>query len=276
MKFRITQIKNSTLILAFMAIFSAALLSIKISDFIYNPQSPILIQIQINGKKFLNSKCECRKNELIYLQLKDHLIIYSFDQIKSETKYLYSISVEEFEKSKFTCDMYSLLRRGKSQKVISYSLYGTNQFYYKKLKVIVKQMKKFYPDWSMRIFHDNSINRTIKCEIECLKNDENNNNNNETYFDNVDFCNIETDLKLNPKILKNNQHQNEQTSFTFAYTQLNLSYVHAMMWRFLPIGDSFVNVFSSRDTDSFILQREVDSVNIWLDSNKIGHIMRGK
>ena len=48
-----------------------------------------------------------------------------------------------------------------------------------------------------------------------------------------------------------------------------------MMWRWLPIGDSFVDVFNSRETDSFILQRELDSVQYWLKSNKTDHIMRG-
>ena len=48
-----------------------------------------------------------------------------------------------------------------------------------------------------------------------------------------------------------------------------------MKWRWLPIGDSFVDIFSSRDSDSYFLQREVDSVNVWLSSNKPGHIMRG-
>ena len=47
------------------------------------------------------------------------------------------------------------------------------------------------------------------------------------------------------------------------------------MWRWFPIGDSFVDVFSSRDTDSYIIQREIDSVNAWLESDKVGHIMRG-
>ena len=49
-----------------------------------------------------------------------------------------------------------------------------------------------------------------------------------------------------------------------------------MKWRWLPIGDGFVEAFSSRDTDSYLLQREVDSVNVWTkSSDKLGHIMRG-
>lgn len=46
-------------------------------------------------------------------------------------------------------------------------------------------------------------------------------------------------------------------------------------WRWFPIGDHFVDVFLSRDTDSQIFQREVDAVNYWLYANKTAHIMRG-
>lgn len=48
-----------------------------------------------------------------------------------------------------------------------------------------------------------------------------------------------------------------------------------MIWRFFPMGDYFVDLFSSRDSDSRILQREIDSVAVWLNSEKAGHIMRG-
>ena len=269
--------QKSKFIITFIVILLGANFTTILSNLFYRLQfAPISIQIQIDTNNILKSNCECRKNEQISLELNknhDHLIIYSFDTITKTIKNLFNISVEEFENSKFSCDLYALLRRGKSQKVISYSLYGKDQFYYKKLKDVVKQMKRLYPDWSMRIFHDNSINEKTKCEIECLRNDES--HGSETYYDNIDFCNIETDLKQNPTILKSNQ-QNDQTSLSISFTQFNLSYVHAMMWRFLPIGDSFVDVFSSRDTDSFLLQREVDSVNVWLNSNNKGHIMRGK
>ena len=54
------------------------------------------------------------------------------------------------------------------------------------------------------------------------------------------------------------------------------SYIHAMMWRWFPIRDQFVDVFMSRDSDSTIFQREIDSVNAWLNTDKVGHIMRGE
>jgi hypothetical protein len=135
-----------------------------------------------------------------------------------------------------TCNLYNSLRRGMNQKIIAYSLYGQNRLYYQHLTNITKLIKTLYPGWIIRIYHDN----TIKCEIQCELND-----------DIVDFCNVE---KLPNK---------------------TVNYIHKMMWRWLPIGDSFVDVFNSRDSDSLILQREVDSVQHWLKSNKSAHIMRG-
>jgi len=51
--------------------------------------------------------------------------------------------------------------------------------------------------------------------------------------------------------------------------------MNAMKWRWFPINDRFVDAFMSRDSESLIIQREVDSVNVWLQSDKVGHIMRG-
>ncbi len=47
-----------------------------------------------------------------------------------------------------------------------------------------------------------------------------------------------------------------------------------MMWRWFPISDDFVDIFSSRDSDSTLIQREKDSVDVWLKSNNLFHIMR--
>ena len=46
-----------------------------------------------------------------------------------------------------------------------------------------------------------------------------------------------------------------------------------LFWRFLPLYDDY-DVLLSRDCDSRISQREVDSVNEWLNSDKDFHIMR--
>ena len=55
---------------------------------------------------------------------------------------------------------------------------------------------------------------------------------------------------------------------------LNFDYINFATWRWMPLFESFVDVFASRDADSYIIQRELDSVNVWLKSDKIGHIMR--
>ncbi|XP_053638593.2 uncharacterized protein [Cherax quadricarinatus] len=46
------------------------------------------------------------------------------------------------------------------------------------------------------------------------------------------------------------------------------------MWRLAPMGDAQVTVLLPRDTDSMIIQREVDAVREWLSSGKQFHIMR--
>lgn len=54
----------------------------------------------------------------------------------------------------------------------------------------------------------------------------------------------------------------------------DVTYMHAMSWRWLPIGDHFVHRFASRDIDTFVYQREVDAVKAWVQSARPGHIMR--
>jgi hypothetical protein len=174
--------------------------------------------------------------------------IYLYDEENNIKKFYYSLSNFEYENAKITCDRYSVLRRGRNQKVISYSLFGTNKFYYEKLKEITKEAKKVYPDWLIRIYYDYSIDKSIICDIECEN------------YDNSDFCNIN---QLNRNLIDNNDE-----------SLLNANYIHKMMWRYFPLADDFVDLASFRDTDSFIIQREIDSVNVWLNSDKIGHIMR--
>ena len=103
----------------------------------------------------------------------------------------------------------------------------------------------------MRIYHDSSISSSIICELDCLR------DNKIELINNVDFCDVEN-LPIKNRMLD----------------KWSLSYLHAMSWRWLPVGDSFVDVFSSRDSDSLIIQREIDSVNVWLESSKVAHIMR--
>ena len=165
-----------------------------------------------------------------------------------KTSHQYNLSIDELREYKVTCDLYNVLKRGKNQRVISYSLYGSNPKYTRNIGVIAKQIKEKYQNYSIRIYYDNSFPKRFLCKLECL------------YGDVIDFCNVD----------------NFSTNLNFEeHLEKNISYMHKMMWRFLPIGDSFVDIFMSRDTDSFFIDREFDSVNFWINSTKFGHIMRG-
>lgn len=186
---------------------------------------------------------------------RDRYSIRVVNKSKNSINYAYNITFEQANELSFTCDAYNVLKRGFKQKVISYSLFGTGRNYYDKLKSLAKQVEKFYPGWIIRVYYDQSIDKSIICQVECEKDE------NGELLDNADFCNVnKISLKLN---------KSEKSSI------LNGAYLDGTKWRWLPIGDSFVDVFSSRDIDSFIIQREVDSVNAWLNSEKDGHIMRG-
>jgi hypothetical protein len=219
-------------------------------------------------KKF-SSKCECTKHNQIII-FKNSAFDYYFhvnltNKLNGLSQHLYRLSNKEIKNFKITCDPYKVLRRGKSQKVISYSLYGKNPIYYNKLRKLTQSIKEKYPEWIIRIYYDHSINQSIICEIECQKNQK---SIYSSYIDNIDFCNAEK-ISLNLKDYYFYQYKEAQR------ISINLSYIHSMKWRWLPIGDDFVDVFSSRDTDSYILQREIDSVKVWLESDKVGHVMRG-
>lgn len=194
----------------------------------------------------LKSNCECNKEQRLTVEKRKNIY-----KIKSN-KINYELTTNEFEQSSFQCDLYNSLKRGKNQKVISYTLYGTNKRYYNLTKKLSQLVKQLYPGWLMRIYYDNSINSSIICEIECQKDYDGH------FIANTDFCNIN---KL-------------PTRNSFNQTW-NASYIYPSIWRFLTIGDSFVDLFMSRDLDSYIFQRELDSVNFWLNSDKVGHIMRG-
>ena len=194
-----------------------------------------------------SSECDCRINESYIFIAKNASI-----QIKRSSDNNTLFSNLDFKSLSLTCDLYNSFRRGNNTKVIGYSLYGRNPTYSNLLPVISKSLKAIYPDWLMRVYYDNSINPDLKCKLECLKDDKG------QLIDNIDFCNV-----------------NKLPMTGSLYKTWDAKAIHAMEWRWFPIGDTFVNSFMSRDTDSTLIQREIDSVNVWLASNKSAHIMRG-
>ncbi|CAF0858725.1 unnamed protein product [Brachionus calyciflorus] len=185
----------------------------------------------------LKHECQCFSHEKVLIK-KHNLFYYDLEFMNKVYRYNWNLPL-------FTCDLFRSIKRGPNQKIISYSLYGKDEFYYKLITNLTQRVSEVYPDYVMRIYHDDSIDKSIICQLECSNS-------------HVEFCDInKIPLSLND-----------------LNKVLNLDYIHAMMWRFLPIGDSFVDLFMSRDTDSVILQREVDAVQEWIDSEHKGHIMR--
>ena len=181
--------------------------------------------------------CECHKN--IKIKVKELKEKFEIDLGNKK----YTLNSDAL----LTCNFGKSLKRGPNQKIISYSLYGKDTRYYNLLESLIVKAKQFYPNHVLRIYHDDSINKSIICQNECSNS-------------HVEFCDIH---KL-------------PVSLTDEKKIVDLKYIHSMIWRFLPIGDSLVDLFMSRDLDSLLLQREVDSVKEWLKTDKIGHIMRGK
>jgi hypothetical protein len=199
-----------------------------------------------------SSHCSCR-NETIRIVKSNEANFTVVKIIDNKKLYLYNIDIKEFKTSRFTCGMFNILRRGKNQMVHSYSLFNKrNSFYYGKFTNISRDLKTLYPGWLMRIYHDDSIDRSVICEVECAK------DNNENFFDNVDFCDV-------TKMPGDGLDASEEWS---------ADYMHPMKYRWLAAGDSFVDVMTSRDSDGIMIKREVYAVKDWFDSGKYGHIMR--
>jgi hypothetical protein len=205
--------------------------------------------IKRNKTYYLNLKSDCNKcrNENILVEKLD--TVYRVWTTKSNNKY-YDFEIEKRNIESITCDLFNVFRRGPKQNIIGISLYGLDDRYYKSLKLIANQASHFYPEWTIRIYYDNSINKSIICDIECLKNDD-------KLLDNVDFCYI-------------NNIPNGLLSNTWSS-----SYMHNMKWRWLPLGDPFVDIFISRDSDSWFSERESEAVKMWLKSEYLFHVMRG-
>ena len=64
-----------------------------------------------------------------------------------------------------------------------------------------------------RFYHNNSLNKSIICELECLRDNDSN-----VLLDNVDFCDI-SEIPL---------------------VNFNIDFMIERFWRWLPIGDDFV------------------------------------
>jgi hypothetical protein len=146
-------------------------------------------------------KCDCHKYSILS-KLDEQTNKYQISKIFNDSTKteLYEISKEILESSLFTCDKFHSLKRGPSQKIISYSLYGKNEKFYKNIEEIIESSSKHFPDWVIRIYYDSSIHKQTICQFECHEN--------ANKLNVVDFCNVE---------------------------ERNIS-LNGMYWRLMPLG----------------------------------------
>ena len=119
-------------------------------------------------------------------------------------------------------------------KVISYSLWGKNDVYNYGALENSLLAKKIFPDFMVKIFHDDTCNNEILKKISEL--------------DNVILIN-----------LTNNER---------------LKKMNKMMWRFIPAFDKDTEIYLCRDLDSYLNDRDKQLVNEWLNTNYDFHIIR--
>ena len=209
--------------------------------------------LNMDKTRFLiESECICKEENNICLKLNSNdTYTISITQNRNQSKQ-YVMDKEEFEYSNMTCDPFNVLRRGMHQKVISYSIYNDeneyNNFDKNHLISLMKSAKKYFPDWVIRIYHNGTISKSDICELECLADEKTN-----TLFDNVDFCDINR----------------------LTFESMDIKHLTPSFWRWLTVGDAFVDIFLSRDFDSCIGEREFLAVDEWLKENTLFHIMRG-
>jgi hypothetical protein len=133
----------------------------------------------------LTSKCECHKKEVVLVVKKSNtIVVYLENQIDKTRNVLLNEPINQFKNRQFTCDMYKVLRRGEKQNVLGYSLFGKNKKFYEPLNETAKTVKQLYKDWTMRVYYDNSINKSVICQVECATDD------NGSLLNVADFCNV--------------------------------------------------------------------------------------
>ena len=118
--------------------------------------------------------------------------------------------------------------------VISFCLYGSHATYIFGMKENISLGKKFYPDWQIRIYYNDTVPDKYIKEYEqegalCIK------------------CENIGKNKMNWE---------------------------GMVWRFFPFDDEDVEFWISRDADSRLSKREADIVKQWTESDKTLHCIR--
>jgi len=137
------------------------------------------------------------------------------------------------------CDSHNVLKRGPNQKILSYAI---NELDFDKsmvqLEKVASLARNLYPFWSIRVYYDSQAGNksnfnNFKCKYECK-------------YNNLDVCDVNK-LKDKSRILVKDWK----------------------LWRFLPCGDSFVEVFSSRSLSNWkTILAEFNVILKWFNARK--------
>lgn len=249
-------VKNLTLVSLIFILFVYAYT--KLTFYLYEVEYSSLFKSRNSfGQKKLTlfSDCYCQK-DLVHVEKFENYYEITIEhkeksRKKQEEPYFKSYRLEksDFERLFFTCDLYKVLRRGPFQKVLSYSLGESNNgYFFNNIEQKMNSAHVHYPKWVLRFYHLDTISHSYKCESVCKKNMEN------VFYDNIDFCNIN---KLPFNLLN----------------KWDASYVDKELWRLLPIADDFVNVFTSRSTDTCMNGEQINRDSTWLKSNAISQLI---
>ncbi|XP_042236610.1 uncharacterized protein LOC121875922 [Homarus americanus] len=138
-----------------------------------------------------------------------------------------------------TCSSWAKLR-GPGQKVVSYSLFGKFPSNYSfGMEQQLPRVSEVYPGWVVRLYLDLSQQqqKSWACALACK-------------HPHLDICDVHDLPGLG-----------------------DVSNTVGTAWRFSVVGDTLER-YIVRDTDSPIIQREVDAVHQWIQSGKCFHVMR--
>ncbi|XP_069973009.1 uncharacterized protein [Penaeus vannamei] len=127
---------------------------------------------------------------------------------------------------------------GEGQRVISFSLYGNDVKYWKAFEKNLDSMKGLFPGWAAWVYTDPRGREDVLCPL--LQD-----------FPYLYVCDV-TNLP----------------SFG------DVTSIHNMVWRALPLGDARVSAFVVRDSDALLLERDAEAVKEWLSGNKSFHLLR--
>ena len=246
-----------------LVIFTIGLFYIRLTLYLYNVETFKLFKLISNTfhnetsntqQLTLFSSCYCQK-ELVHIKKHENSYEILVENHPNATKLFYSYRLDKkyFESLFFTCGLYNELRRGPSQKVLSFA-FNSNSNNENSLNEIINFARIHYPNWSLRFYHKNTLSQAAKCEIQCKKLTLN--AKHEFFYDIIDFCSVD-DLPFN------------------LFNKWSANYMQEETWRLLPIGDDFVDYFTSINENECFLANKYEKVFTdikWLKSNAVSQL----